>query len=177
MSAEFNLAYRWHSCISEKDDLWTQDLYKELFGKSADEVSFQELLQGLSKWEKDLDPDPQKRPFAKLQRGADGRLPDEGLAKILTESIEDVAGKSMLDTLYYSMLTPAYLGAFGANNIPKCLRAISMLGLMQGRRWALGSFNEFRKFFGLKPHDTFEDINSDPTVADSLRHLYEHPDQ
>ncbi|KAL8770606.1 MAG: hypothetical protein Q9209_003674 [Squamulea sp. 1 TL-2023] len=158
VSAEFNLAYRWHSCISEKDDRWTQGLYKELFGKSADEVSFQELLQGLGKWEHGLDPDPQKRPFAKLQRGADGKLPDEGLARILTESIEDVAG------------------AFGANNIPKCLRAISMLGLEQGRNWNLGSFNEFRKFFGLKPHATFEDINSDPTVAESLRHLYEHPD-
>ncbi|KAL8761616.1 MAG: hypothetical protein Q9184_002263 [Pyrenodesmia sp. 2 TL-2023] len=158
VSAEFNLAYRWHSCISEKDDLWTQNLYQELFGKSADEVSFQELLQGLGKWEHSLDADPQKRPFAKLERDADGRFPDEGLVKILTESIEDVAG------------------AFGANNIPKCLRAISMLGLQQGRAWNLGSFNEFRKFFGLKPHETFEDINSDPTVADQLRHLYEHPD-
>ncbi|KAL8894300.1 MAG: hypothetical protein Q9192_004441 [Flavoplaca navasiana] len=158
VSGEFNLAYRWHSCISEKDDLWTQNLYKELFGKSADEVSLPELLQGLGKWEHSLDPDPQKRPFAKLQRGADGKLPDEGLARILTESIEDVAG------------------AFGANNIPKCLRAISMLGLQQGRKWNLGSFNEFRKFFGLKAHETFEDINSDPEVADSLRHLYEHPD-
>ncbi|KAL9035212.1 MAG: hypothetical protein Q9180_004979, partial [Flavoplaca navasiana] len=136
VSGEFNLAYRWHSCISEKDDLWTQNLYRELFGKSADEVSLPELLQGLGKWEHSLDPDPQKRPFAKLQRGADGKLPDEGLARILTESIEDVAGK----------------------------------------KWNLGSFNEFRKFFGLKAHETFEDINSDPEVADSLRHLYEHPD-
>ncbi|KAL9592549.1 MAG: hypothetical protein Q9179_006606, partial [Wetmoreana sp. 5 TL-2023] len=158
VSAEFNLAYRWHSCISEKDDLWTQNLYKELFGKSADEVSLQELLQGLGKWEHGLDPDPQKRPFAQLERGADGKLPDEGLVKILTESIEDVAG------------------AFGPNNIPKCLRAISMLGLQQGRHWNLGSFNEFRKFFGLKPYDTFEQLNSDPAVADQLRHLYEHPD-
>lgn len=92
VSAEFNLAYRWHSCISEKDDRWTQELYKELFGKSADEVSFEELLQGLGKWEHSLDPDPQKRPFAKLQRGPDGKYPDEGLVRILTESIEDIAG-------------------------------------------------------------------------------------
>lgn len=104
MSAEFNLAYRWHSCISEKDDLWTQNLYKELFGKSADEVSFLELLQGLGKWEHGLDPDPQKRPFGNLQRGADGKLPDEGLARILTESIEDVAGRSMLAPLVCSKL-------------------------------------------------------------------------
>ena len=36
--------------------------------------------------------------------------------------------------------------------------------------------NEFRKFFGLKPHKTFESINSDPSVAEQLRRLYEHPD-
>ncbi|KAI4164384.1 MAG: hypothetical protein LQ342_002031 [Letrouitia transgressa] len=158
VSAEFNLAYRWHSCISERDDKWTQELYRHLFGKDANEVSLQELMVGLGKWEHGLDPDPQKRPFAGLQRGADGKFPDEGLVTILKESVEDVAG------------------AFGANNIPKCLRAISMLGLQQGRKWNLGSFNEFRKFFGLKPHETFEDINSDPKVADQLKHLYEHPD-
>lgn len=105
VSAEFNLAYRWHSCISEKDDLWTQNLYQELFGKSADEVSFQELLQGLGKWEHSLDADPQKRPFAKLERDADGKFPDEGLAKILTESIEDVAGafNARNSGAYYSL--------------------------------------------------------------------------
>ena len=48
--------------------------------------------------------------------------------------------------------------------------------MQQARKWNCGSLNEFRKFFGLKPHKTFEDINSDPRVADQLRHLYEHPD-
>jgi len=51
VSAEFNLAYRWHSCISDKDDKWTQDLYRKLFGKEAEDVTLQELLQGLGKWE------------------------------------------------------------------------------------------------------------------------------
>lgn len=36
-----------------------------------------------------------------------------------------------------------------------------MLGMQQARKWGLGGLNEFRKFFGLKPHETFEDINSD----------------
>lgn len=40
----------------------------------------------------------------------------------------------------------------------------------------MGSLNEFRKFFKLKPYETFEEINSDPDVAESLRSLYEHPD-
>lgn len=46
----------------------------------------------------------------------------------------------------------------------------------QARNWGLATLNEFRKFFGLKPHDTFESINSDPKVAEQLRHLYDHPD-
>lgn len=60
--------------------------------------------------------------------------------------------------------------------MPKALRAVEILGITQSRRWNVGSLNEFRKFFGLKAHDTFEEINSDPDVANSLRHLYEHPD-
>ena len=67
-------------------------------------------------------------------------------------------------------------GAFGANNVPQALRAVEILGMQQARKWNCGSLNEFRKFFGLKPHETFEDINADPYVADQLRHLYEHPD-
>jgi hypothetical protein len=65
------------------------------------------------------------------------------------------------------------LGAFGANNVPKVLRAVEILGMMQARHWRLGSLNEFRKFFKLEPHKTFESINSDPKVAAHLKHLYE----
>ena len=93
VSAEFNLAYRWHSCISEKDAEWTEGLYRELFGKDAADVSLPELLQGLGKWEQGLDKDPQKRSFAHLQRDANGKLPDEGLVEILTSSIEDISGR------------------------------------------------------------------------------------
>jgi hypothetical protein len=48
--------------------------------------------------------------------------------------------------------------------------------MQQARKWGLGTLNEFRKFFGLKPHETFEEINPDPAVANHLRHLYEHPE-
>lgn len=56
------------------------------------------------------------------------------------------------------------------------MRSIEILGIEQARKWNVGSLNEFRKFFKLKPYETFEEINSDPYVADQLRHLYEHPD-
>jgi linoleate 10R-lipoxygenase len=47
--------------------------------------------------------------------------------------------------------------------------------MQQARKWGCGSLNEFRKFFGLKEYETFEEINSDPEIAAQLRHLYENP--
>jgi hypothetical protein len=41
----------------------------------------------------------------------------------------------------------------------------------------LASLNEFRSFFGLSVHKTFEDINDDPVIARKLEDIYRHPDQ
>ncbi|PGG98333.1 hypothetical protein AJ79_08900 [Helicocarpus griseus UAMH5409] len=160
VSAEFNLVYRWHSCVSERDDKWTQCIYKELLGEHSDpsEVSFPEILRVLGKWESQLPQDPLKRPFAKLERSSNGLFNDDDLTKILSESIEDCAGP------------------FGASQVPAVFRAVEILGIKQARSWRLSSLNEFRKYFHLKPHETFEDINSDPYIADQLKHLYDHPD-
>ena len=38
------------------------------------------------------------------------------------------------------------------------------------------SLNEYRQFFGMAPHKTFEDVNTDSDIQDALRTLYEHPD-
>ena len=159
VSAEFNLVYRWHAAVSERDDKWTQDAYRRLFpGKKPKDVGLAELVSRLSEFEASLSANPQERPFANLQRNGDGTLNDDDLVKILTESIEDVAG------------------SFGANRVPEVLRAVEILGIMQARSWNLATLNEFRLFFGLTKHETFEDINSDPEVAERLRHLYDHPD-
>jgi linoleate 10R-lipoxygenase len=97
VSAEFNLLYRWHSAISDRDDKWTQDFYRELFpGKEPSAVGLTELMKGLGYWEHGLNADPLKRPFAKLERQANGSYRDEDIVKILTESIEDPAGKTPL---------------------------------------------------------------------------------
>ncbi|OJD23672.1 hypothetical protein ACJ73_04972, partial [Blastomyces percursus] len=160
VSAEFNLVYRWHSCVSERDDKWTQDAYTELFGGDTDpnKISLPDFLRVLDKWEAGIPKDPLQRPFAKLTRGSNGLFDDDDLTKILTESIEDCAGP------------------FGASQIPAVFRAVEILGIKQARSWRLSSLNEFRKYFNLKPHETFEDINSDPYIADQLKHLYDHPD-
>ncbi|KAF7720011.1 Psi-producing oxygenase A [Penicillium ucsense] len=159
VSAEFNLVYRWHSCISARDQKWSEDLYRELFnGQDPNELSTQQFVMGVGKWEATLPQDPMERPFAKLQRQADGRFSDDDLVRFFEESVEDVAG------------------AFGASNVPTVFRTIEVLGIKQARGWNLATLNEFRSFFNLQPYKTFEEINSDPEIADSLRHLYDHPD-
>ena len=40
----------------------------------------------------------------------------------------------------------------------------------------MATLNEFRSFFKMPRHETFEDINSDPTISQNLRNLYGHPD-
>lgn len=56
------------------------------------------------------------------------------------------------------------------------MKAVDVLGINQGRAWGAASLNEVRKFFNLKPHETFLEINPDPDVAASLEALYSHPD-
>ncbi len=159
VSAEFNLVYRWHACVSEKDDKWTQDEYAKLFpGKDPSQVNMNQFLTTLGLWEAGLDSDPQKRIFANLQRSADGGLDDDALVKILAEGTEDVAG------------------SFGSTNVPPILRLVEILGIKQARAWNLATLNEFRAFFNLTKHESFESINRDPKIADALKHFYDHPD-
>jgi linoleate 8R-lipoxygenase/9,12-octadecadienoate 8-hydroperoxide 8R-isomerase len=127
-------------------------------GQDPNKMTLQQFTMGLGKWEATLPADPMERPFAKLQRQADGRFDDDDLVRIFEESVEDVAG------------------AFGASNVPTVFRTIEVLGIKQARSWNLATLNEFRSFFSLQPYKTFEEINSDPYIADQLRHLYDHPD-
>lgn len=158
VSAEFNLCYRWHSCISEMDDKWIQDFYKKLLGDDYGEMSKEVLFKAVKKLEASVDKDPGKRTFSGFQRGQDGKFDDDQLVDALATAIEQPGG------------------AFGARNVPRIMKPIEMLGIIRGRKWNLAGLNEFRKHFGLKAYETFEDINSDPEVAESLRNLYQHPD-
>lgn len=161
VSAEFNLVYRWHSTVSDRDEKWTKEMWEGIFGEGRDakSVSKYEFLAGLNEVYKRTDPDPSKRKFAGLERAQDGSLPDQGLVDILVSSIEDCAN------------------SFGPNRVPPIFRAIEILGIEQARSWNLGSLNEFRKYFNLEPHRTFEDITQDKYVQEQLKHLYDHPDK
>lgn len=159
VSAEFNLVYRWHSCVSARDQEWSESMYKELFqGQHPSEITLQEFTMGLGRWEAKLPENPAERPFANLQRKTDGSYDDDDLVKIFEESVEDVAG------------------AFGASNVPEIFRSVEVLGIKQARSWNLATLNEFRTYFNLEPYKAFEEINSDPYIVDQLRHFYDHPD-
>jgi len=159
VSAEFNLLYRWHCCLSQKDEKWSEDLFRQMFpGKDLADVTPDDFIKAVSEWAKILPQDPAKRSFANLQRCSNGKYKDDELTALFVEGVEDCAG------------------AFGANHVPTVLRAIEILGIRQARAWNLASLNEFRRHFKLAPHKTFEDINPDPLVAEQLRRLYGHPD-
>lgn len=161
VSAEFNLVYRWHSCVSEKDAAWTKAVYDKIFPVANKDTppTMQQFLGALKEYSKKvLAQSPEDRDFAGLKRDASGRYSDDDLAKIWTSSVADVAG------------------AFGANHVPEVLKQVEILGIVQARSWNLASLNEFRKYFKLKPWTSFADMNTDPEVAEQLELLYEHPD-
>ncbi|KAF8856230.1 linoleate diol synthase [Acephala macrosclerotiorum] len=159
VSVEFNLIYRWHSALSQKDEKWTEKEFRNLLGgKDPATAPMHEVLTALGRWESMLPEWPEARPFAGLVRNVDGTYDDDSLVKMLQESIEDVAG------------------TFGANKVPNCLRTVEILGIIQARYWNVATLNEFRTHFGLAKHETFEDINPDPEVAMKLMQLYDSPD-
>ncbi|ORY68274.1 heme peroxidase [Pseudomassariella vexata] len=162
VSIEFNLLYRFHSAISQRDEKWLIDFFNnDVFPgntKPLHELDPREFMDGLFRFEASIPLDPEKREFGGLKRGEDGKFRDEDLVRILKESIEDPAG------------------AFGARTIPKALRMVEVLGILQARKWGCASLNETRDFFKLKRHQTFEDVNPDPEIAGILRNLYTHPD-
>lgn len=162
VSAEFNLVYRWHSTVSDRDEKWTREIMDEVFGENHDPKKitkeiFKDKLHEY--YRKDYKANPAERKFANLTRKADGTYEDDDLVDILTKSIEDCAN------------------SFGPNRVPEVFRAIEVMGIEQARKWNLGSLNEFRKYFHLEPHRTFEDITGDKYVQQQLKHLYDHPDK
>lgn len=94
VSCEFNIVYRWHSTISERDDRWLQEFMQIVFpGRDMSKISVDDFMLGLYGWSKKVDPDPGKRQWGGLVRNASGAFDDADLVKVLTESTEDCAGR------------------------------------------------------------------------------------
>jgi hypothetical protein len=165
VSVEFNLLYRFHSAISKRDEDWTAKFFNHIFeGKDPATMDITEFMRTLHTKLAAVPANPGDRTFADehgmpLKRDpVTGKFDDDKLMEVLDASINDP------------------IGAFGARNVPKQLRVVEILGILQARKWQMCSLNEFRKSFGMTPHASFEDINSDKDIQDTLRDLYEHPD-
>lgn len=162
VSVEFSLLYRFHACISKRDEEWMNNFFCDIFPgrkpETLSELSVEDLVRGLSVFEAKMPKDPSQRTFGGLQRQENGRFRDEDLVKILKDSMEDPAG------------------CFGARRIPKALRVVEILGILQARKWQVASLNEFRQFFGLKRWTEFKQINGDEEIQNILEKLYTHPD-
>lgn len=87
----------------------------------------------------------------RMKRGPDGSFDDDELAKILQDATATTAG------------------AYRARGTPSALRAVEIMGIMQGRQWGVCSMNEFRQFLGLKKFTTFEEWSTEPGVAVGFR--------
>jgi len=83
--------------------------------------------------------------------------------------------EQMLNELTAAMDEP--LSNFGPRNVPKCLKPVEMMGIMQARKWEIGTLNDFRSFFELPVHTTFESVSANTDIQNALRDLYESPDK
>ncbi|EPS41013.1 hypothetical protein H072_5099 [Dactylellina haptotyla CBS 200.50] len=185
VSVEFNFLYRFHGPLSERDGKWTGDFFQHLMDKARDkmpalftdvegkplgddvsyaDLSVQQFMTVLHTAMAQIKAiPPHKRKIndldgQQLERDENGKFDDAKLVNIFNETMKDPAG------------------AFGARNIPKAMRVIEILGILQARKWQVCTLNEFRKFFGMEPHTSFETVNTDVDIQNTLRDLYEHPD-
>ncbi|QRV95471.1 heme peroxidase [Ceratobasidium sp. AG-Ba] len=157
VSVEFNILYHWHSALSKTDEKWTQDIFHRIFGdKKPEDITIEEFTRKAYEATR-TEEDKKKWTFGGLER-QDGRFKDEDLARVLQDATAEAAG------------------AFKARGTPAVLRVIEIMGIAASRRWGVCSLNEFRKFLGLKPYDSFTEWNPDPEIATAAMRLYKHPD-
>ncbi|CZS85760.1 unnamed protein product [Fusarium graminearum] len=178
VTVEFNLLYRFHCAISMKDESYAEDFMAELFEKDEQwdpksmglpqfmqEMGKMKAKEGLKKplepWQQEFglrkDGNPRFKPFKRNEYT--GLFDDEAMVNELTSAMDDP------------------IANFGPLNVPRCLRAVEILGIMQARKWEIGTLNDFRDFFQMKRHETFESITPNEQVQNALRDLYEHPDK
>ena len=149
--------------MSEAGDYWTNEFFQQclppaLEGKKLTELTPDNMHTMMNVFAAKKSEAPETREFGNLKRGSDGRFNDAELTAILKSKIDDPAG------------------VFGAKHVLKSLSVVEMAGIVAARTWEVASLNEFRTFFGMEPHKTFESHNKDKDIAAARRELYDSPD-
>lgn len=160
VSVEFNVLYRFHSAISRHDEEWAIKALSAIHGGQNNEDLTPEELQKIAEDARNQKAmNPEDRTFGLKRDPVTGLFKDD----------------EMLSRLLEAMNAP--LGEFGPQNIPKFMRPVEIRGILQARKWEVGTLNDFREFFGMPRHQTFESVTPNVEIQDALRDLYEHPDK
>jgi hypothetical protein len=183
VTVEFNLLYRFHCAISLKDEQYTEEYMRKAFGfRDPRNTSLPEFLAVMAaskqkaaedKKKGKKDPEPWEVTFG-IPDTPETKPEDSKVFKRdpITNLFND---DQMLNALTTAMDEP--LSNFGPRNVPRCLKAVEMMGILQARKWEIGTLNDFREFFGLSRHATFESVTKNVEIQNTLRDLYENPDK
>ena len=177
VTVEFNLLYRFHCAISLKDEKYTEDFIKEwLHIQDPASASLQDFLAATAKGKhksRGIDDKEEKAPEPwQVTFGIPGDPSRHYTRNKVTNLFDD---GQLVKALTSAMDDP--ISNFGPRNIPKCLKPVEIMGIIQARRWEVGTLNDFREFFGMYRHGTFESISKNIEIQNALRDLYEHPDK
>ncbi|KAK6220812.1 hypothetical protein LQW54_001730 [Pestalotiopsis sp. IQ-011] len=232
VTVEFNLLYRFHCAISQKDEQYTKEFMENFYGfdnlKNPENSTLpvflgkmkqaQDKLEGVKPtepWNKKFgipesskpatangkslgvrtstgpvampeDAVHDRRDSAVSMSDIDGAVsPKQALPPPDTQNKSNIFGRDpftnlfddqqMLNELTSAMDDP--ISNFGPRNVPRFLKAVEIMGILQARKWEVGTLNDFREFFGLVRHETFESVTQNVEIQDALRDLYENPDK
>ncbi|MCJ1402641.1 hypothetical protein MMC11_005861 [Xylographa trunciseda] len=198
VSAEFNVLYRFHSPLSRRDVRWTSKFLTDLLKDFVKPVKERTPNDGPCLTEEELAsyniPIPVMGAALKKMYAMLPTFDDKITAKAFPVGLDPELGgpsvkykfkrdpkthkfddKQLVEEMVRVMEDPTC--EFGAKNTARMFRSIEILGILQARKWELASLNEFRKFFGLSVHKTFEAMNANPEIAEKLKNIYRHPDQ
>ncbi|KAK0616129.1 heme peroxidase-domain-containing protein [Bombardia bombarda] len=177
VTVEFNLLYRFHCAISLKDEHYAEDFMREYFGKLDDPTwnpKTMDLPQFMLLMNQARMADAGKKPVEPCKQTF-GLQHNQDLCFKRNEITGLFDDQQMITQLQKDM--DDKISNFGPRNVPRSLKAVEVLGILQARKWEVGTLNDFRDFFGLKRHETFESITKHVEVQNALRDLYEHPDK
>jgi len=171
VTVEFNLLYRFHCAISVNDENYTKKFMQKMLKiDNPDELTleqFIEVMKNAAVYEKKNKKEPWEIEF-----GIPGEADVSFERNPITGLFDD---QTMINALTKAMDDP--ISNFGPRNVPKCLKPVEIMGMLQARKWEIGTLNDFRDFFNMPRHQNFESITKNVEIQNALRDLYEHPDK